>query len=278
MLIKLAVGMKFCNVEIPNDNTQTETGVPFKGNSRSSQMVHIVSHSFCDFLGTLPGAESRCNRTKTTQDSEGSQRVISDNFMSENQNGNTKNDFLIHDTQLNKNTELSKGEMLTKDNNDKSLLSQNYQHNQNKVTVFVPYSTIVRCMNETMDRKRKNKKIFQSDVENEHTLCDTIVPKKDNVTDQLEKAAHLQCESDQMSDNIFESCNAHQREIILINDDIVDNRQEELSASDIDSVTKEKDKNYLPIHSTGRASCVVLSVNVSSCILFVLSKLSICIP
>ena len=40
----------------------------------------------------------------------------------------------------------------------KSSAPQAEKESDNRVTVFVPYSTIVRCMNETLDRKRRQKK------------------------------------------------------------------------------------------------------------------------
>ena len=82
---------------IPDNNNKTESNVTHTSSSRSPQMVHIVSHSFCDFLGTLPGAESRGHKSKSSRDSERSQKHTSDNSMSDHSNGNiATNHTLIH--------------------------------------------------------------------------------------------------------------------------------------------------------------------------------------
>jgi hypothetical protein len=142
---------------LPNICIDADQGAPCAAISKPSHMVQIVSHSFCDFLGTLPGAESRCKKTKNIEDSVGSHTIVSDNIVSETQNNNS-NSFLLHQIQSNKKIGSAENKLLTESEEESILSSQRCQHNQNKVTVFVPYSTIVRCMNETMDRKRRYNK------------------------------------------------------------------------------------------------------------------------
>ena len=246
-----------CSQEVSHGNTMRETDIPFAANYKPSQMVHIVPHSFCDFLGTLPASESRCNRTKTSHEPEVSHELISDKFMSEKQNGNTVNDFFINNSQSDINSELSREEIVSASTSDKSLLSQNCRHNQNKVTVFVPYSTIVRCMNETMDRKRKGKNLFQNEEENEQTRSNLIAMKKETVTTkQHKKANQFRYEDNQMPDSLIESCNIQNPGIILINDNTTDIREEKIPVSGLDSVSKDKSKSLLPAYSNGKASCV----------------------
>ena len=147
-----------------NDDLQSETHASQPTKSKSPQMVHIVSHSFCDFLGTLPGSESRCRRAKNSETSNGSERIICDNPpLSENLNANTiiDNSSAQNTVKCGRSDEGPRDEVgMLSNENGHTGLTQNMQHSQNKVTVFVPYSTIIRCMNETMDRKRKAKKMI----------------------------------------------------------------------------------------------------------------------
>ena len=150
-----------------DDNHSPDSSLSHTQRSRSPQMVHIVSHSYCDFLGTLPGAESRCNKTKTSQSSvEKIQNYISDNTVSDNFNGNisinTTQPSEIHIPRSTIEIENEDAFRIENDLDEPTLLDPGYQQSQNKVTVFVPYSTIIRCMNETMDRKRKSKKKAQT--------------------------------------------------------------------------------------------------------------------
>jgi len=97
----------------------------------SSSLVQIVPHTYCDFLGTM----QKTSQQKTSQKKASSEKASG--AVPAAASSESSSQSCSHVT-----------------SHDDSAAAEG----DNKVTVFVPYSTIVRCMNETLERNKRRQK------------------------------------------------------------------------------------------------------------------------